>query len=528
MRRHAALLCLALAASVLNGASSTYVLYLINGLIVGEADMRFSVSLYAFLVLVVFASGVAAQILLVRITATTVQGLRLTLARRIVALPLAKLESLGTNRLYATLTQDTGAIANTLGALPMFSFHVAILLGGLTYLGWLSMTWLLAVLGVIGVAVAIYQWLSTRARRLMTAYRQEQDRLFKQFEALTLGAKELRLNATRRESFFAQGLVPSTEALRRHYQSAHAAWAIGVNWANLLAFLMVGTLAVAYHYAEWMTSALLTSYALTLLFLRAHFGGALNLIPVFAQGNVALSKIEQLGLAEPDQQDDTPQPLDNGWSTLSLHDVRYRYPDREGDDGFEVGPISVTIKRGELVFVTGGNGSGKSTFAKLLTLLYKPDDGDIRVEDRRIDDGYRDWYQSQFYALFSDYFLFDSVVGEIDDSTVQRASEYLERLALGDKVRLEGSQFSTTALSSGQRRRLALLSAYLEDRPIYIFDEWAADQDRQFKSVFYEELLPQLKRAGKTVFVISHDDRYFELADRVLRFEDGALVSSSR
>ncbi|SDM20561.1 putative ATP-binding cassette transporter [Franzmannia pantelleriensis] len=65
--------------------------------------------------------------------------------------------------------------------------------------------------------------------------------------------------------------------------------------------------------------------------------------------------------------------------------------------------------------------------------------------------------------------------------------------------------------------------AYLEDRPFLVFDEWAADQDPLFKEVFYREVLPELKRMGKAVLVISHDDRYFPLADRLVRLESGKL-----
>src|SRR5690606_27967207 len=105
--------------------------------------------------------------------------------------------------------------------------------------------------------------------------------------------------------------------------------------------------------------------------------------------------------------------------------------------------------------------------------------------------------------------------------------KHLAQLQLDHKVRVENGTFSTLRLSQGQRKRLALLVAYLEDRPFYVFDEWAADQDPVFKKIFYTEILPSLKAKGKTVIAITHDDGYFHVADRCFKFEDGKLKELS-
>ena len=192
---------------------------------------------------------------------------------------------------------------------------------------------------------------------------------------------------------------------------------------------------------------------------------------------------------------------------------------------FVLGAIDLTFRRGELVFIVGGNGSGKSTFVKLLTGLYSPQAGDIRVDERVITDDSREWYRQHFSAIFSDFYLFDRLLG-LDHSTLaSQASRYLKELELDTKLRLEDGRFSTTALSHGQRKRLALLTALLEDRPIYVFDEWAADQDQHYREIFYRRLLLDLRARGKTVFVVSHDDRYYHLGDRILKLEYGALLS---
>ncbi len=187
-------------------------------------------------------------------------------------------------------------------------------------------------------------------------------------------------------------------------------------------------------------------------------------------------------------------------------------------------PIDLSLKRGELVFLVGGNGSGKSTLVKVLTGLYAPTKGTIELDGRVIDDTNREWYSQHFSAVFSDFYLFDDLLGLDGPDVDARAGRHLVRLELDRKVRVEGGVFSTTALSQGQRKRLALLVAFMEDRPIYVFDEWAADQDPHYREIFYRELLPELRAQGKTVVVISHDDRYYGLADRVIRLDYGSIT----
>ncbi|MEM9494095.1 MAG: ATP-binding cassette domain-containing protein, partial [Myxococcota bacterium] len=184
-----------------------------------------------------------------------------------------------------------------------------------------------------------------------------------------------------------------------------------------------------------------------------------------------------------------------------------------------------TIHRGEVLFLVGGNGSGKSTLAKLLTGLYACDAGEIRVDDQAVDEDALERYRSYFSAVFADYYLFDEMLGSGRPDFADQASSYLQRLHLDHKVQVAGSRLSTTALSQGQRKRLALLASVLEDRPIYVFDEWAADQDPTFKEIFYREILAELKAQGKTVIAITHDDRYFSYADRRIQLDSGRLVN---
>ena len=212
------------------------------------------------------------------------------------------------------------------------------------------------------------------------------------------------------------------------------------------------------------------------------------------------------------------------WRRLEIAGVRFTFRRSAGEADFVLGPVHLTLHPGEVVFLIGGNGSGKTSFAKLVVGLYEPDGGEIRLDGVPVERATLERYRQLFSAVFFDFHLFEDLPGARDGSLDERSRQHLRDLQLDGKVDVAAGRLSTLALSQGQRKRLALLAAYLEDRPLYLFDEWAADQDPYFKEIFYRRLLPQLKAAGKTVLVISHDDRYFDVADRVVRFSEGQIV----
>jgi putative ATP-binding cassette transporter len=238
-----------------------------------------------------------------------------------------------------------------------------------------------------------------------------------------------------------------------------------------------------------------------------------------------LQKIEAMGLslaAESVERSTFEASQSHGYERLKLEAVTHSY-DNEDGDGFKLGPVDLRFRPAEVVFLVGGNGSGKTTLAKVLTGLYAPDEGAIFLDGERITNETRDQYRQLFATVFSDFYLFESLLGLKSDALHEEALHYLRRLQLDRKVQVVDGVLSTTDLSHGQRKRLALLTAYLEDRPFYVFDEWAADQDPLFKEIFYLRLLPELKLRGKTVVVISHDERYFHVADRVLKLNYGKM-----
>ena len=302
---------------------------------------------------------------------------------------------------------------------------------------------------------------------------------------------------------------------------------------NLGKLLFLGTIGVILFWGTWTgvsEPAVTRAFALTILFLEVPVSQLLFHFQVLAEGRVSLARIHEL--TRHVQQKKPSQPLKEKSAAiapttstvLELCDLTYSYTFKDDTLPFVVGPIDLRINSGEITFIVGGNGSGKTSFAKLLTGLYAPTSGEIRINGVPVSAPDLDDYRQFFGIVFLDYYLSDTLVASSNDIDIDKqASTLLQKLRLAHKVQVRQGRLSTTELSQGQRKRLALLDAYLADRPVYLFDEWASDQDPQFKQVFYEQLLPELKAQGKAIVVISHDDHYFHLADRIFKLQEGRL-----
>ena len=519
---------LAVLCGIVAGVSNTGLLIIINSaLSKPDAAREALIWSFALLCLAMLVSRAASWIFMVQLAHGVTFKLRRELSARILTAPLQHLEKLGAPRLLATLTDDVSVIAGALATAPMLGVHVVVVVTCLAYLGWLSLTALLAVFAFLLVGVLCYQLPLRRALNYLGASRRELDALFKNFRSLIEGNKELKLHRARREAFFRDELEDAAMSFRRKASAGDAVYALTASFGHLLIFVLIGLLLFALPLWQPTEATTTIGFTLVILYLMPPLEVIMNALPTLGRANVALQKIEAMGLsltaesAQPHVTADT-----HAYASLKLDGVTHSY-DNEDGDGFKLGPVDVSFRPAEVVFLVGGNGSGKTTLAKLLTGLYAPDDGSIYLDGKKITNETRDQYRQLFAAVFSDFHLFESLLGLNSESLNDQALHYLRRLQLDRKVEVVNGVLSTTDLSHGQRKRLALLTAYLEDRPFYVFDEWAADQDPLFKEIFYLRLLPELKLRGKTVLVISHDDRYFHVADRVLKLNYGKMESET-
>jgi putative ATP-binding cassette transporter len=517
---------LAVAAGLAGGAGSVGLLALIHvALSQPDTSVKRIAWVFAGLCLAVLFARVASQLLLIRLGQDSALRLYTHLSRRILATPLRHLEKLGLPRLLTALTEDVPATTSAFLGVPVLCVNAAIVLCCLAYLAWLAPGLFLGVLGFLGVGVLSYQLAVGKAWKHLRRARQEQDALMKHFRALTEGIKELQMHRDRRAAFCKELLEATATNLRDRNTTGLSLYAAAGTGGQLLFLIGTGLLLFVPLVRESYGYDVVSGYVLTILFAVSPLETILTWLPVLGRAHVALQAVQALDLSQEALDStnaggalDLPSPP--GCERVELLRVTHGY-DKGSDDSFRLGPVDLSLGRGELVFVVGGNGSGKTTLAKLLVGLYAPVTGEVRLNGRPVAD--REQYRQLFSAVFTDAYLFDRLLGMPATGLDDGARDYLTCLGLGQKVCVDGGRFSTIELSQGQRKRLALLTAYLEDRPVYVFDEWAADQDPRFKKVFYTRLLPELKARGKAVFVITHDEQYFPVADRVIRLDSGKL-----
>jgi putative ATP-binding cassette transporter len=386
---------------------------------------------------------------------------------------------------------------------------------------------MLASVTFCALSMASYWYASRFAKKYVRQSRESQDVLLKHVRTLIEGVKELKMHHDRRNEFVERVLQPAEIVRGEKKFWCDTLFDAAVAWGRLLFFVAIGLLLFAWPKFFPVDANTLTGYTLIILFLMAPVEQILAWVPFMAHASTSVAHIERLGLMlqAADQEDIAPAAVDH-WEQIEVRGVTHTYH-REGQSrGFVLGPIDFTLRPGEMLFIVGGNGSGKTTLAKLLTGLYTPESGEIRLNGRPITAENREGYRQLFSAVFDDAAVFETLWGLEAADLDRRAHEYLRLLELDHVVTVTGGTFSTTQLSRGQRKRLALLTAYLEDRPIYVFDEWAADQDPVFRKVFYLRLLPELRRRGKAVVAVTHDDRYFGSADCLLKLEEGKMAET--
>lgn len=440
--------------------------------------------------------------------------------KRILDSQIEKVEKIGSASLLAGLTSDIRNITIAFVRLPELVQGIILTVGSAAYLAWLSGKMMM----VTALWMALTIWggfvLVARVYRHMATLRETEDKLYHDYQTVLEGRKELTLNRERAEYVFNQLYLPDAREYRHHIIRADTFHLSAVNWSNIM---MLGAIGLVFWMANslgWANTAVAATYSLTLLFLRTPLLSAVGALPTLLSAQVAFNKLNTFSLTP--YRADFPQPEPHPhWQTLELHDVCFHYP----DNSFAVGPINLTLQRGELVFLIGGNGSGKSTLAMLLTGLYQPASGQILLDGQPLAADKPEDYRKLFSAVFTDVWLFDRLLGPGGKAANPAlVGQWMEYLKMTHKLQLDNGRIVDLKLSKGQKKRVALLLALSEERDIILLDEWAADQDPHFRREFYQLLLPLMQQMGKTVFAISHDDHYFQHADRLLEMRGGQLT----
>jgi len=480
-------------------------------------------ALFAVACLFILVARTLSQVILLRVSMDVATDLRTGMYRRIANAPIADLERVGLPKLVASITSDVPVLIAGARLLPDLLTNSATMLGMFGYLLYLNSSVFGFVMGCIFFGVLTYQVPMLIGRRYLIRARSHLDDLHESVRGLVHGAKELKLNHEKREDYFRQILSENETSVREAGKTGSTIIRVAQNYGDLISFFVIGAVSFVFVNYHAITPQELNGVIMVLLYITGPVAVLLNFIPQFVSAQVAMKKVNQIFDQIP-HENVVDCPAKRDWQTLRFDDVCYQYADHNGDAGFKVGPLSFEIRKGEITFIVGGNGSGKSTLSKLITLHFRPNSGDILFDGELVNERNLAGFRRGVAAIYSDYYLFDRALGLGGRDVQADVDTYLKAMGLDSKVTFVDGRFSTLSLSDGQKRRLALVVAYLEDAELYLFDEWAADQDPTFKSVFYNRILPELKARGKAVVAISHDDRFFGVADRLVVMSEGKLV----
>jgi putative pyoverdin transport system ATP-binding/permease protein len=458
-----------------------------------------------------------------------IHNLRLRLMDHVRRSELLAVEGIGRAEIVAAITRDTTALTQASNTLAFTAQGAVLIFFVAVYVAYLSLLAFALSITIVGVAALLFQ---AKSRHLAMATREAaawENRLYDRLLDVLDGFKEVRLNSARSDDLFHDIVEVSRAAANIKIRAQSETFLRMVFLQSSLYALLGAIVFIVPVLSDTLAGASITKTVTALVFVVGACFGLVQSIPVVTAANTAAENIERLEaklLATIAAAPLGPSEVVKRFDKIEMRDIVFRYIDKWSEAVFQVGPVDFTLRSGELVFITGGNGSGKSTFLRVLAGLYQPDSGEITFDGVRVTDRTRQAYRELIAAVFPDFHLFQKLYG-ITDPDPAEVDRLLAQYRLIDKTAVTDGEFRTIDLSSGQRKRLALIVSLLEKRPLLLLDEWAADQDPEFRRKFYYDLLPALKRAGATVVAISHDDRYLDemdVAARRLRMDEGRFV----
>jgi len=512
------LLWSSIALSLVAGACYALLIpFLMQGISTGSA-LDYGLLFFA-LCTVTFLSKAGSLVLVTFLVKDLAADMRIRLCRRISRAGVQDVDRVGMARLTNILVEDIGRVSFAAACLPMVAVQVTTIVGMLCYLAYLDWRVFLCVAGAIVIGLLLNRLPLGVAVKYMERSRAIRDRVQNGVRGIVFGAYEFKLARSRARQFLYEEIEsPELEAARVDKLADTWLHCAGT-FVELISFFIIGIVAfVLPKYVSFLTTDVY-AIVMALLYVMLPIMMTYMLLPNIQRGVVALQQIHELEDLEEEPEDGEPI---GAWNSFEVRELSYQYRSEDAP-GFALKPVTLRFRKGEVVFVVGGNGSGKSTLSKLLSLHYVPGEGSLQFDDTPVTRANLAAAREKIAVIYSNYYLFDRLYGPVDAEREAAVRRHLEMLGLASKVTFEKGRFSTTQLSDGQRRRLALVVALADDRDIYLLDEWAADQDPEFREVFYTRILRQMRAAGKLVIVITHDDRYFAHADRVVIMEYGGV-----
>jgi cyclic peptide transporter len=521
---------LVLVLSLLSGGANAVVIFLITTSVFSRTDLFYQLYNFTLAFFIYILGRKVLQTKLIHITFSIIYDLRLKLIEKIFYTSYQNFEKIEEGRVLATLSNDTGQIGGSANLLVQLITNAITTVCVFVYLATIAFWATLLTLAVVGTIATLYIVVTQRTRIFLEEARDTQNVYLGLLNGLIDGFKELSLHYFKKKEYKKE-IADSCDKFRNKSATALTKFVNVFLIGESLLIIVLG--AVGYGMPRLfpdIAPLTLMAFIMVLLYLIGPINAILNAIPAIQQLKVSWDRVQKFIKDIPANLD--PQEIEasdhsNPGSVeyIKAQQVIFEYEESPIYGTFKVGPVDFEAKKGEIVFIVGGNGSGKTTLAKILTGLYIPGEGKISIDGKEINNCQLGEYYS---TVFSGYHLFEKLYNVDLKDREREIWKYLKLLKLEEKVAVENNAFSTIDLSGGQKKRLALLQCYLEDRPIYLFDEIAADQDPEFRKFFYRDLLKRMKERGKIVIAITHDDHYFDAADRIIKMDMGRIETAKQ
>ncbi|XOV93982.1 MAG: cyclic peptide export ABC transporter [Bacteroidota bacterium] len=525
------LFLIACISSLITGICSTLIIKSIHQIIKSD-----ELSLNSFIIqfsaywIIYGIAAVIATYSVSRLTQEIVHQLRIELSYQILNSDFKTVEN-NQSRLFPILTEDIRTISYAVDRLPSVVTGLATVIGLIIYMFFVSYLLSLCTLAIFIVAYIIIRLLLPLVKKYADKTREAWNQVFTTLEGVVFGIKELTLNEEFREVYLNNILIPESKNQNKLKVRENLYSSITSKTTDLILLLGIAILIIVIVKTSFVELSFFGQFLTLVLFTISPLSSASGFLPSLKKIDIALNQVEKAGLSL--DQDyhkinrSSLKSVGHKGPLIKLNNITHSYFHQDKDENFTLGPIELEINENEILFISGGNGSGKTTLSKIIIGLYSPENGSLLFNDQEIKRENMNSYRSRFSALFNNSYLFDQLIHINNEELEVLGNELINLFHLSKKVSIENKKFTTKKLSQGQTHRLSLITAILENKSIYLFDEWAANQDPIFKKTFYKEILPMLKSKGKTVIVVSHDDQYYSCADRVLKLVDGKVFDYS-
>lgn len=507
---------------VISGLCNTLIIVLVTTAINGYSENKFLIYYFILFLIIYIIGRRTLEVKLVDITQSIIKSLREKVFDKLFKTKYEDFEKMESGKIITTITDDINRIGDLAGFAVMIVTSLITIISAFIYLGTISKSATLVTILIVVILVAIYSIFDGRASSYFNVARETQNKLMAKVESFIIGFKDLSLHKAKRYEYKDE-LIKVNSEYKLNNVNAFKMFINAFMFGESLFIIVLGFIVFSYSSIfNHISLVELTTFVMILLYILGPINTILNALPQIAQIRVAIDRVKSLLYQFPEVAEEENVELEIRYKIkkLTVNNLTFEYSDN--GIGFKIGPINFNVNEGEVLFIIGGNGSGKTTLIKLITGLYRPNSGKIKINDKEIN---VQSISEQISAVFSDSFLFERIYNTDLINEDKTIGDYLKLLELDSAVKVEGNYFSTTLLSTGQKKRMHLLRCYLEGKPIFIFDELAADQDPHFRKIFYRELIPRMKAEGKIVIAVTHDDQYFDVADKIFKVDMGKMVT---